>query len=245
MLVVYFGKEIFKQIKFGDVITKYSVSTFGRVRNDISGRILKPSYTHDGYLMVRLSINGKMPAKTCRVHRLVAEAFIPNPDNKPTVNHKDGCKPNVGVDNLEWATHSEQITHAYRTGLHSRKCPTIKITDAELEDVIRHIKSGMSNEAISSITFVPHYTICQIRNNHTNLIKFETVHKYVKTSKFSDKLLHEICRCIENGDRNVDIYSKLVHTFPDVSLRLIEHLKSGNRYKRITSQYSFYKSNMK
>lgn len=54
---------------------------------------------------------------TYYIHRLVAQAFLPNPSNKPCVNHKDGNKKNNCVDNLEWVTHSENNRHAYRTGL--------------------------------------------------------------------------------------------------------------------------------
>ena len=55
------------------------------------------------------------------VHRIVAKAFIPNPDNKETVNHKDGNKQNNHVDNLEWHTYTENMMHAHKTGLHPTK----------------------------------------------------------------------------------------------------------------------------
>lgn len=68
-----------------------------------------------GYLQVKFTINGK----TCRkyIHRMVAEAFIPNPNNFTDVNHKDGNKQNNCVDNLEWVSHSQNISHAIQSGL--------------------------------------------------------------------------------------------------------------------------------
>jgi len=68
-----------------------------------------------GYYMVTLSKNNKQNPK--RVHRLIAEMFIPNPYNKPHVNHKDGDKLNNNIKNLEWCTHLENMQHAFRTGL--------------------------------------------------------------------------------------------------------------------------------
>ena len=64
-----------------------------------------------GYKSVNLSINNK--AKSYNIHRLIAETFIPNNENKPTVNHKDGNKENNSIDNLEWATYSENNKHAH------------------------------------------------------------------------------------------------------------------------------------
>ena len=78
----------------------YEVSNLGRVRSLETERILKPSKNTWGYLFVSLYKNGIK--KAVRIHRLVALAFIPNPDNLPCINHKDEDKTNNTVDNLEW-----------------------------------------------------------------------------------------------------------------------------------------------
>lgn len=78
-------------------------------------RELKFSKLSTGYLMAALTIEGKTIRKS--VHRLVAVTFIPNPENKPCVNHKDGNKSNNKKSNLEWATYKENTNHAYKTGL--------------------------------------------------------------------------------------------------------------------------------
>lgn len=78
-------------------------------------RILKPQLHCTGYLCVGLRLNGKR--KICRIHRLVAEVFIPNPNDKSEVNHCDGHKLNNYVSNLDWVTPSENMQHAYGTGL--------------------------------------------------------------------------------------------------------------------------------
>jgi hypothetical protein len=93
----------------------YEILEIGVVRNIKTGRIIEGSAGSKGYIIVKLYNNGK--AKTVKMHRLVAEAFIPNLDNKPQVNHIDGVKSNNSVDNLEWVTNGENGKHAYDNGL--------------------------------------------------------------------------------------------------------------------------------
>jgi len=89
---------------------KYLVSEDGVVVGP-SGRALKFFKTAKGYMCQAIC------GKTVRLHRAVATAFVPNPDNLPEVNHIDGDKLNNRASNLEWATHKQNMEHAYRTGL--------------------------------------------------------------------------------------------------------------------------------
>lgn len=93
---------------------KYYASADGRVKNE-KGLILLVRPHYKGYKMVRVVCNGK--ERNFQVHRAVALAWLPNPDNKPQVNHKNGIKADNRLDNLEWCTNAENQRHAYDTGL--------------------------------------------------------------------------------------------------------------------------------
>lgn len=94
--------------------TYYSVSNKGRIRNDYTGSIIKEKIIK-GYCWFTIHDSGNRKNKS--IHRAVAEAFIPNPEGKPQVNHIDGNTRNNNVDNLEWVTPQENVDHAWRTGL--------------------------------------------------------------------------------------------------------------------------------
>ena len=108
----------------------YEVSDQGRVRSLKFGkeRILKPIRMSKGYLFVNLCKNGEM--KKCLVHRLVAQTFIPNPDNLPQVNHKDEDKENNSVQNLEWCDQKYNINYGIRNQMVSMKLskPVLQFT---------------------------------------------------------------------------------------------------------------------
>ena len=86
----------------------YEVSNLGRVRRN--GRILKPTNDRGGYLFVNLCKNGTR--KTVKIHRLVAYAFLPNPQNLPQINHIDEDKTNNAVDNLEWCDSKYNVNYS-------------------------------------------------------------------------------------------------------------------------------------
>ena len=127
-------KEIWKDVEGYEGL--YQVSNLGRVKRITTGRVLKPLKHSNGYLMVKLSKNSIVYTKT--IHSLVAQAFIPNPENKPEINHIDENKTNNNVSNLEWMTRKENINHGTRTERMS-KTQSIPI-------ITTNIKTGESKE---------------------------------------------------------------------------------------------------
>ena len=113
-------KEIYKDINGYD--GKYKISNFGNVLsmnyrgNTKKPNVLTPIKHHLGYMLIHL-VGKDKKIKMKMIHTLVADAFIPNPENKKYVNHIDGNKQNNHVSNLEWVTSKENMNHAIRTGL--------------------------------------------------------------------------------------------------------------------------------
>lgn len=128
-------KESWKIVKEN---TNYKISNQGRFKNVKNNIIIKTSITNANYETVGFKFNGENKRKL--IHRLVATAFIPNPYNKPQVNHIDGNKLNNSVDNLEWVTGSENTKHSYDIGFkkkphsisNSKKVEVIKITGEKI-----------------------------------------------------------------------------------------------------------------
>ena len=128
----------------------YEVSDLGRVKSlnyNHTGKekILKPGKTHGGYLMVNLCKDGH--GKTVKVHRLVAEAFIPNPNNLETVNHKDEVKTNNTVSNLEWMSRVDNV--AYSRPQFTKR--SVQMFDKYTGELLATFTSTMEAERLTGI----------------------------------------------------------------------------------------------
>jgi hypothetical protein len=141
-MILNMENEIWKDIKGYEGL--YQVSNNARVKSvarfngkmTVYEKIKKQSTGSSGYLFVMLYKENI--GKNNSVHRLVAEAFIPNPDNKPQVNHIDGNKKNNQICNLEWCTRKENTQHAIRTGLnklYNNRC----LDDEDILSIVRAI----------------------------------------------------------------------------------------------------------
>ena len=139
-------------------VDDYIITKKGEIINKHNNRLVKPQKNGKGYL--RVSIGKKMMF----VHRLVAQQYIPNPENKLQVNHKDGNKLNNCVDNLEWVTNQENRNHAIKNNLHfyGDKCSWSKLTS---QDVI-FIRNDNSHN-ITELSKMFNVTRSTIRNVKT------------------------------------------------------------------------------
>jgi hypothetical protein len=139
----------------------YEISSYGRVRRQFKNHktILSGNPNKDGYLTVLLS---SPTHKKCEyMHRLVGIHFIPNPNNKKTINHKSGIKTDNSVDNLEWSSQSENISHSFK--VLKRKSPCGKPTLLKKEDIIEIRNSNLKGNELAKIYGIHKSTISNIK----------------------------------------------------------------------------------
>lgn len=150
-------------------IPDIQVSTMGRFMRVSSQSLIDGYLTTGGYVTVDFSGIGTFAA-----HRLVAMAFIPNPDNKPEVNHRDGSKTNNTVGNLEWVTPAENIQHAFQTGLMRARSgqdhPRIALTEEEIVASAKMHGDGKTFQEIADIYGVYWKTV----SRHVNMYRRST-----------------------------------------------------------------------
>lgn len=185
----------------GFISQKYIVSDMGRIYNKVKGCLYDGSINSGGYKMVYLNEPGL--AKPIRIlkHRIVALAFIPNPDNLDEVNHKDGIKTNNKVENLEWITHRDNILHAHRTGLCSTKC------DISDEDVIL-IRENFNKQNLSKMQY------CKVLANRYGVSKAVILNILNNVTRYDEHYIPDISRSLDT-DTSIKLTEEDVITIRD------------------------------
>ncbi len=216
-------RESCKPIIINRMATEYMVSFHGLILSKkrkklsngeyipIERKILNPITDSDGYHIVSLHVQGRRYAG--KVHRLVAEAFIPNPANKPQVNHKDGNKSNNVITNLEWVTSQENIIHAHENGLmNPRYGIDHEWTKYTVDQIVKVCKLLTNNtltlDNISEQTGVNRIVICNIRRRKI----WKSISKdfiFPPVERYSQELKDKILHLILNGDTPAVIRTKL------------------------------------
>lgn len=159
-VVINFNSEHDKQKLYGilaveykpiEKFEQYSISTHGIMKN-AKGIIIKPFITNSGYEVVRVN-NVHVKQQKFLVHRLVALHFIPNPENKLQVNHKDGNKINNCVENLEWVTGSENMRHAFDSGRMEESKAKARVRMAKIGTVYGR-ENGIASQSIKEQSII-------------------------------------------------------------------------------------------
>lgn len=154
---------------------EYEVSNIGRVRS--KSRYVKQNYWREGKILItcisklgyeQVPLRTKRMSKNTSIHRLVAQAFIPNPENKPEVNHLDNNRSNNKVENLEWVTKSENLQYSYKTkgrdNVNYMKGEQVKAAKLKEKDIIEIRKMYAENIKIKEISEIYKVGISAIHN---------------------------------------------------------------------------------
>lgn len=241
--------ELWKTIKIKGEKIPYKISSEGRVKSKITNKILKTTINEHGYEVVGLRVKPKKRV-TKSVHRLVAKAFVENPDpeNYKEINHKDGNKLNNNMFNLEWTDRSGNMIHALKNGLKiplkGEKHPghKQKHTDEKIHEVCKLMEQGRSNKEIHKITGVNKNTINEIRmgKGWTHISKDYNIRPESFLGKYHNRAytedqIREVCKMMENGYGNKEISEKL-----NISYDVIADIRKGKTWKEISKDYNIH-----
>ena len=219
------------------VDTNYFITSEGKVLNyKFEERKLK--LTKTGYFEISLKRNSDQKLTWYRVHRLVAQAFIINSENKPFVNHKDGNKINNNLTNLEWVTHQENMEHAKNFSLVHRaeqNHNTIHTTE-QVEEICKLLALGYRNVDVAKTVGTTHHNVSMIR---TGICWQHISCKYnipSKSRSLSCETIHWICQKIVEGLTQGEILSLANNR--NITKNIIKDIRRGRIYRDISKLYN-------
>lgn len=245
--------EMFKRIDnfiVPGIYDYYLISNYGRIYNAYMNLFLKPGISGSGYNFVYLSTcNGQV---MMQVHRLVMLVFnpIPNP-NEFQVNHKDGNKFNNAYYNLEWVTRSENILHAYATGLHHIGEDSVKatITEKDAIGICELLQTGnYTNKQIADIFNTTESVVSGIKQGFTWKHISCKYKFYQRPGRlFTDDMIINLCKYFENhsiGNLTINDHCRnaLLYNGYDYSDKMVDSarkLYNKKYYTKISQNYKF------
>jgi len=222
--------------------TTYKVTSDGKVFNYKTNKYLSPSYNHKGYKMVVLYVDGEPITRT--IHKLVALAFIPNPDNLPVVNHINGVKTDNNYTNLEWCTYQYNTRHAWKTGLTKALRGSInghsKYNDDQIIKVCEMLADNKPLKEIKKETGVKGDTITKILY-HNQWPDISCKYKFDKD--YYKSLLKSVDADLERKIENCLLSGILKEKDIKKKLNIPDNKSIHSAYKRLKSKHKLTKSN--
>lgn len=215
----------------------YQITVEGHVFNS-QGQRMKSRVGDRGYEKVTIVAESGERVYAL-VHRLVATAYIDNPDNKPFVNHIDGIKTNNHVSNLEWVTPRENMLHAAHVlgvGLGENSGNAI-YTEDMIHAVCKLLEQGYINKDISIATGVKQHTVCGIRKGLTWCHISSKYEIPAKSRTLSNATVIWICNMLEQGITIKQILN--LSNNSKITKDTIKDIRSGRIYKDIAKEFAF------
>ena len=227
-----------RYIKYPCIVKRrYEIFTNGDIYDHKIHKKLTPYIDSRGYLSIGLygKRNGINKCRAFSLHRLVATAFINNPENLPVVNHKDGNKLNPDVENLEWCTFYYNNMHAIKTGLrkNGEESSLSKISNKDVEKICELLESGWKNKDISAEMNIPYTTIQNIRNR-TCWKSISCKYTFTTKKRIDIETVRKICEYLELGFKRKQI-SKILN----IPVTTITNIWNCNTWTDISCEYDF------
>lgn len=180
----------------------YSVNENGEIKSNRRNKLLTSYNNRYGYVTFGIRKNKKK--KIITAHQAVALTFIPNPENKSQVNHKDGNKKNNHISNLEWATPSENIKHAFDNGLITKPKGELHgksiLTEKDVILICERLQDGWRNKDIAEDMNINIKTISNIRSGHRwDHISKDYNLNCKRQNRLAKKTVKDICELFSRG----------------------------------------------